>query len=712
MAVIVMSDRFTKRCAQLEPTLKKQVLEMMAKVQQDPASNGARLKPLTNSRDRRVRTARVTDNYRAVLMHPGGETYYLVEVLPHDDALAYATNVEFSVNPVHGGVEYIDRSAVEALTPALDESSGTDDRGESLLSPHNTKTLVQLGMPEDLAPLCLRITEEAELDALARALPKLQATVLTGLAVGLSPEQVWEEVAAESVEAAPIDTQDFEAALTRPTTQTTFAVAETPADAQRIVEESIEAWRIFLHPLQRKLAYEQRWNGPARLTGGPGTGKTVVAMHRARALAERMATTERSGQRILFTTFTRTLAEDVQRNLELLGGKELLDKVDVLNVDRLAMRLVNARRATRVRIINEPELQDRCNDVLDSLQLSLSVDGRFLAEEWSSVILAGQISSRDDYLKTSRRGRGRRLDRLQRADIWRAVEELTRRLDKENLRTFPQLAAEAADLLGGETRQPYDHVVVDEAQDLHAAHWRMVRALIPEGPDDIFLVGDAHQRIYDRPVVLSRLGIETRGRSRRLTLNYRTTGAILRWSLQMLTGETFDDLDAESDSLLGYRSERSGDSPVMAGHGSASEELQGLVAQVQSWLDSGVEPPAIAVAAREQDTIDEVTKALGNAGIEAQQRTAEGVPRGSVVHVSTMHRLKGLEYRCVAVVNASEGAVPLCFALPHPAEDPLAYDQAMKRERCLLYVACTRAREQLSVSWRGVPSPFLGPFVH
>lgn len=711
MAVIVMSDGFTKRCAQLDSSLKKQVLEMMAKVQQDPSLGGVRLKSLTNTRDRRVRTARVNDNFRAVLMHPGGETYYLVEVLPHDDAIAYATNVEFSVNPVHGGVEYIDRSAVEAVVPQDDADAGAAEAREPLLSPHTDKTLVQLGIPEDLAPLCLRITEEAELEALCRTLPKLQVTALTGLAVGLSPEQVWEEVAAESVEAAPIDTEDFEAALARPTTQTSFAVAETPEDAQRIVEQSIEAWRVFLHPMQRALAYDKRWNGPARLTGGPGTGKTVVAMHRAYALARRLAERSQNGRRILFTTYTRTLAEDVERNLELLGGKELLDKVDVLNVDRLATRLVNARRGKQVRIVQDSELHDLCEQVIDKLHLDTPFDGRFLAEEWSSIVLAGNISSRDEYLKASRRGRGRRLDRLQRVDVWRALEELTRRLDENNQRTFRQLAAEAADFLRQEGRPPYEHVVVDEAQDLHASHWRMIRALVPEGQDDIFLVGDAHQRIYDRPVVLSRLGIETRGRSRRLTLNYRTTGAILRWSLQMLTGQTFDDLDAGDDDLLGYRSERSGDAPTLAPYGSAADEMRGLARQIRSWLEGGVEPAAIAVAVREKDTAEEVLEALRDAGIDAQQRTRDGVPKGDVVHVSTMHSLKGLEYRCLAVVNASDRTVPLAFALPD-RKDPVAYDQAMKQERCLLYVACTRAREELSVSWRGTPSPFLEPFVH
>src|SRR5690606_20333066 len=109
--------------------------------------------------------------------------------------------------------------------------------------------------------------------------------------------------------------------------------------------------------------------------------------------------------------------------------------------------------------------------------------------------------------------------------------------------THTQAAAEAARLLDGSGEARYRHAIVDEAQDLHAAHWRLLRALVPAGTDDLFIVGDAHQRIYGRPLVLSRYGIETRGRSRRLTVNYRTSREILTWCSAVMQGASVDDLE-------------------------------------------------------------------------------------------------------------------------------------------------------------------------
>ena len=157
-------------------------------------------------------------------------------------------------------------------------------------------------------------------------------------------------------------------------------------------------------------------------------------------------------------------------------------------------------------------------------------DARFLHDEWSQVVLGQALSSREEYFRARRAGRGRTLNRVQRAEVWQLVEQFTKRLtEREPVDVPPGRGARRADREGaGSGEGPrYRHVVVDEAQDLSPAHWMLLRAMAAPGPDDMFLAGDTHQRIYDSYVSLGSLGIAIRGRSTRLTLSYRSTHEIL-----------------------------------------------------------------------------------------------------------------------------------------------------------------------------------------
>ena len=196
----------------------------------------------------------------------------------------------------------------------------------------------------------------------------------------------------------------------------------------------------------------------------------------------------------------------------------------------------------------------------ETMLLELGVtgwDGRFLNDEWSQVVLGQALSSRDEYFRARRAARGRTLNRVQRAEVWQLVEQFTKRLREQNLRTFRQVAAEAARIerrQAADGKHRYRHVVVDEAQDLSPAHWMLLRAMVAPGPNDMFLAGDTHQRIYDSYVSLGSLGIAIRGRSTRLTLSYRSTHEILATAEALLGRELWDDLDGGTDTLDGYRS--------------------------------------------------------------------------------------------------------------------------------------------------------------
>ncbi|MCX4529324.1 AAA family ATPase [Streptomyces sp. NBC_01551] len=708
-AKVIMADVFGKSYDALDGSVQPQVLQFIMKMQRDPDSNGLNLKPPKGARDKRVRTARVTDNYRAVLMHYADRIYYLVAVLPHDDAYDFAANILFDINKVTGGIELINLGSLYGTLSGQPKPADTAPDAPSLFAGVSDADFERLGVHTSIVPALREIHSEDAVLGIVETLPKLARDVILCLADGMTVEEVWEQVSSLAATKDKVDTQDYEAAIERPATKEAFVVTGDFAEFGRILTEPLSAWRIFLHPAQRALAERKSpYKGSVRVTGGPGTGKTVVALHRVKALAERLP----AGQAILLTTFTTNLANLLKSMLKDLGGAQLLAKVDVRNIDKVAYGTVKETFGSEAPSrLKDSEILNRWIELAQEQQTP-RFDGRFLDAEWKQVVLAQDIRSRDEYFAASRAGRGRRLNRPERAQVWSLVEEFERRLDREKAAGVTQLAVQAARIASGwsDEERPYRHIIVDEAQDLHAAHWKLLRALVPDGDDDLFIVGDAHQRIYDNRTSLSAHGIKIRGRSKRLTLNYRTTRQILAASLNLLGGSTFDDLDGNPEQLRGYRSVLAGAHPETTGYRTAAEEMTALAKRVDSWQQEGIKPHEIAVVARTHATADSAVQALRDAKLAAVKVEDYRVPDPDEgVHVMTMHRIKGLEYRAVAIVGAGAQQMPLPSAITLEREDRLQHAADLRREQSLLFVSATRAREQLSISWSGRPSQFLEP---
>jgi superfamily I DNA/RNA helicase len=361
-------------------------------------------------------------------------------------------------------------------------------------------------------------------------------------------------------------------------------------------------------------------------------------------------------------------------------------------------------------------------------------DEEFLFTEWTQVILDQGITSRTDYFRARRSGRGRTVGRAQRAEIWQLVEKFIKRLDEKGLWISRQIAEQAArveierakkiddyeadkaehgvmvhreDQSGAWLKRRFRHVVVDEAQDLNAAHWRMLRAMVAPDRNDLFLVGDTHQRIYDNYVSLGKLGVNIRGRSARLRLSYRTTHEILGSALALLGDQDWDDLDEGTDDLTGYRSILRGPRPDFRKAENWAAELDTIADLVRSWND--VSNASIAVCVPERWMVAEVESRLGKAGVMAAAIGSDGPKLQDAVHVGTMYRFKGLEYQRVIIAGAAEGLVPPRRIDQYKDSDPLRYRRESQRARSLLFVAATRARDALVISWHGAPSPFLPP---
>ncbi|ASR03332.1 UvrD-helicase domain-containing protein [Gordonia rubripertincta] len=713
---VLMHQQFEDSYDRLDGSIRNRVLNFMVRLQREPDSPGLDLKHPQGAPSY-VRTARVTDNYRAVLVTSGsaGETELLslVAVKKHDDAYTLANSLRLEVNSKTGAAELY--QPVELQT-ALDNADLVNSIESRPFLPSNVRQLdlERFGVAPEVAERLTKVTEEDAFLSIAGALPATQGSAVLDLAFGKSPDDVWRDYGIE--ETGPIDVDDVEKALQRPISRLNFttAAADNEDELRAVLEGDFAKWRVWLHPLQRKLAYHDGWNGPFRVTGGAGTGKTVTAIHRARHLAERLEKAE-STSKVLLTTFTKNLAKAIEAQVVELAGPQILKKVDVQNVDSLARSMVAATDSGRGLVHGSTLVHDTDRRVIDLWKGAAQVssgdwDAAFLADEWSLVVLGNAIQDEKEYLRVPRSGRSQRLSRLQRADVWLAIEQFRRLMRAEGLITFTELAARAAAALDSDTNLRntfgYRHAVIDEAQDLHPAHWKMLRALIAPDTDDLFIVGDAHQRIYGRPTPLSRYGVETRGRSRRLTINYRTSREILRWTLKVADPEV-DDLDNESETLEGARSVFGGPEPETLGFDGVADENHGIVSVIKRWNDDGMKPSDIAVFAYETRHVEDIARILREAGVDNAVVGADTREEklGDLVRVMTMHRAKGLEFRGVILARTGANDFPPKYVTRLKGE---AREREMKKLRSVLYVAGSRARERMAITCTGSPSVMLG----
>ncbi|WP_171162548.1 UvrD-helicase domain-containing protein [Streptomyces sp. I05A-00742] len=712
MPQIAITNTFWEGVDRLDKPARARVHKAMGKFQQMSvhqlhSDKGLHLESVVSSRDPRMRTIRVDKGLRIVLLAPddGSDLFVFVHVVSHDKAYSWAKRRLYTVNAVTRCLEVRDLTAMEQITPVFAQEAETAPR--LLFAAWSDTVLRHLGIDDVTLRAARTITGRAQLDAFGALMPEDQFEALWLLAEGFDADDVYRDlVTARQV--ATVDESDAkqsELAAAAGRTRSRIALVTGPEELADTLAKPFAAWRVFLHPAQRRIAYRPGYAGPAQITGGPGTGKTVVALHRVKHLLSRSPDT-----RVLLTTYTSALARSLRAGLALLldHDQALLNRVTVTTVDALARRTVLELHGNPDTVLGDKDERQRWQRLARRLQLPWS--DAFLAQEYRHVLLAHDLRTPEEYAVCRRRGRGSALGQSQRERVWQAMTRFEDELARDRSCTWLQLCAQAARLLHDKPGEgpSYDHVVVDEAQDLHPAQWRLLRALVTEGPDDLFLTGDPHQRIYDARVSLRSLGISVTGRGARLRLSYRSTEEILRWSRALLDGEPVTDLTGdEPDSLSGYRSLLHGEQPVCEGHGTEAAEVDAVVRRVRDWVAAGVAPSEIAVCARFHTQTAWIGVRLAEAGLPVV-RVKDGEPDDTAgVRLSSLHSLKGLEFRCVAVAGVTASAFPFQKAVTPAEVDPVQHSTDLANERCLLFVACTRAREALYVSYSGRPSTFL-----
>jgi superfamily I DNA/RNA helicase len=697
MPTVAIASEFLDAFASIPRAQQRKVREFTEKFRHDPRSSGINYEKIQDSRDDKVRTVRIGLDYRGVVLHPErGDVYVLIWVDHHDEAMAWARNKRFEINRYTGALQVININEIEEVVTEVEEVI----ESTNFLKEYDDDLLLSFGVPELLLPAVRAVESQDKLLALGAHLPAEATEALYWLADGLKPGEVKDALEQQSKTNKVVDTDDFEKALDHPDSKRRFKTIASQQNLAAMLNAPLEKWRIFLHPSQEKLV---QWevNGPIRVLGGAGTGKTVVAMHRARYLVQSVFTEKTD--RILFTTYTANLAKNIESNLGNLCGDEG-ERVEVVHLHSWAVRFMRTQ-GIEFNIVNDKD-KNECWQEAVAVADEVDWDIGFLRQEWEQVIQTHGISDKQKYLRISRVGRGKTLSRPQRAKIWEVFAEYREALRSRGKFEWLDVIRETRRYL--EEKQhllPYRSLVVDEAQDFHIEEWRLIRCLVPEGKNDLFIVGDAHQRIYGRRVVLGQCGINIRGRARKLRVNYRTTEQIRDWAVALLEGIQVDDLDGGSDNQEGYHSLLSGVVPDVKIFESLEEE-QAFIGELLRELLIEYEPQEICLVARTNSILGrDYIPLVEMADIPRVVLGQEDIGEKKGIRIATMHRVKGLEFPCIIICGANDGVIPL--TAPWLVDDPTGKVEHEERERSLLFVAATRARDRLMVTAAGMPSPYI-----
>jgi hypothetical protein len=691
-AELAVSKDLLRQLAQLPPKVLKKVFELVDGFEHDSKSAARHLEPIHQFRDKRARTARVGDDYRAIIVAPEqGNRYLLVYVDHHDEAMRWARNKVFNIHPVTGSLQVFDVEAATAAVPAPSAKASAKEAFGQFADDQ----LVQLGVPEPLLPSVRRVRDDAGLMRLAPHLPEEASEALTWLLAGDSFDEVKAVVSASKKH--KVDTADFGTALNDLNTQRRFVRIRSALELEEMFSRDVDEWRIFLHPDQRRIVTHDFAGGAARVLGGPGTGKTVVAMHRAKFLVDNFF--KDTDDRVLFTTFSKSLAQDIKRNLRKLCGGADHPRIEVTHLHSWSARWLR-EQGIGVRIANEEDRRQAWSDATGITGL-----GRFtlafVKAEWDRVVQAQNVTDEVGYLRVSRKGcGGGLLKKTDRQFLWSVFSAYREQLQQKGSQEFVDVVRMARQKLETSGAPPYRAVVVDETQDFGPEELKLLRALAPSGPNDLFLVGDSYQRIYAVPVRLSACGIDIVGRGKRLRVNYRTTHEIREYALQLFGSGQRDDLDGGLDSLRGYTSVLSGPDPQEEWFADEAAERKAMVAHVRR-LSERAKPESLGVLAPTRAEVRACVDTLRKAGVAALALDEkEELPDDPGVRVCTMHRAKGLEFHHVVVCGLGDDRFPRSIR-PELADDDLAVEEQLAREKSLLLVACTRARETLLLSGWG-----------
>jgi UvrD-like helicase C-terminal domain/UvrD/REP helicase N-terminal domain len=690
------ADTFFKALGKLTAQEQSQVKITVFDLQRDQGGSGLQMHRIDNSKDPNFWSVRVSRDIR-IIVHKTASSFLVCFVAHHDDAYAWAERRRIDRHPTTGAAQIVEirerviEIKMPAVVPAVADFTEpeVDEPEPAIFAGLDHQDVLSVGVPEDWIDDVLAATEARFLD-IADHLPGEAAEALLEYAtVGILPRH---DIGASQ-------TEPFE----HPDAQRRFRVMEDREELARALDYPWDQWTVFLHPSQRSVV-EREFTGPARVAGSAGTGKTVVALHRAARLLR-----SDPDARVLLTTFSSPLANRLRAKLPMLTADDgrLLPSVTVRSWEGIARELFT--------LINghEPRVA-RPGQVATAMRAAMAATGlqghseRFLLSEWTNAIDAWQIRTLDDYQAVRRIGRRSRLGARQREQLWPVFDAVRQTLQKQNVLTWSMVFEQVADHYRDKPAKPFTHVIVDEAQDLGVPQLRMLSAIMEDRPNALFLAGDLGQRIFREPFSWRELGVDVRGRSTTLKVNYRTSHQI-RQAADRLLPPAIRDADGIEEERSGTVSIFNGPEPVLCQCESEATEAQTVGTWLADALANGIEPDEIGVFVRHEALLPRARTAVRNAGVTVMEISDRPEEADGRVSVGTMHMAKGLEFKAVVVMACDDEELPLQSRM-ETAADSGEIEEIFDTERRLFYVACTRARDRLMVSGVEPVSDFFADF--
>lgn len=682
-----ISDTFTDSLARLTGDEQKAVKTTAFDLQINPANPGMSFHKIDKAKDKNFWSVRVSSDIR-LIVHKNDNNFLLCYVDHHDKAYEWAERRKLEVHPATGVAQLVElrETVKEIFIPVYVEQEVEIAKPEPrLFIKFSDEELLNYGVPPEWLNDVKEATEET-LFFLTDHLPAEASEALLELATGSIP----------SIAQPVVTGQD---PFAHPDAQRRFRTMNNIEELERALNFPWDKWAVFLHPAQKQWV-ERDYSGPSRVSGSAGTGKTIVALHRAVFLAK-----SNPDARVLLTTFSTILANSLKVKLRRLISNEphLAEQIEVYSINELGLRLYKSNISKPV-IISEKQisetLKNKSKDVADN-KFSLA----FLISEWTYVVDAWQLKTWEEYRDVKRLGRKTRLPEQQRAILWSIFEKVNLELNIKKLLTYSGLFDRLANFITEEKKYPFDYAIVDEAQDISVCNLRFFAALGANDTNALFFAGDLGQRIFQQAFSWKAVGIDIRGRSRTLNVNYRTSHQIRRHADRLLAPEVTD-ADGNVEERGKTMSVFNGPNPSIKIFETTEEESAFIGNWISDQINGGVAPNEIGVFVRSEKQLDRAIESakVAKAVYKVLDESVETIS-GSIA-ISTMHFAKGLEFKAVAVMACDDEVIPLQERI-EAITDNADLEEVYNTERHLLYVACTRARDTLLVTSVDPASEFL-----
>ena len=693
---ITYSKHYFSSLTKLPSDVQDDFTKAMFVFMMNPNHNSLYVKPWkSNGKKTDVFEFRVSIKYRCLFLDLGHKHYMFILACHHNE-----TNNGNKIKGFLGsnfdyetGELIPDESRIDELVAEIEASGASKDQKEKMLFDDlSEKQLRYMKIPAELFPIIRKIPDIETLKALEGELAEDTYSALLWYAEGDPIDDIVQTLYGEN---AIHTDSDQDSVQVKPYKSNSFITIDSISEYEKILSGSLEAWRIFLHPEQRYLS-EKNFNGSAKVTGGAGTGKTVTAMHRAKWIAEHL----KNGQKVFFTTFTKNLTEDIRVNLKkLCPDSTVFNRIEIDNIDNWAVFYFQQFNKEDTVEYNLNDVWRKAYNNNPDPELPLT----FFIEEWERVLVQNEAFTFESYLASSRRGRQQLPGgRKKKEAIWPVFQAFMDLCKERHILDIQRIMIACIKHLQTRTTPLYESVIVDEGQDFSPTAYKLLRAMTsPEHPNDLFIVGDSRQRIYNHKQSLSSYNIKVRGRSYRLRLNYRTTDEIRASALHILDGIRFDDMDGNEDPVSGYRSMIHGNAPVFKSFPDEIQELEFIHSQIEQYRAQEVQLKDICLVSASKRQCDYYKDKLEKQGIpcvtlerERDDRSVDGV------RISTMYRVKGLEFNHILIAGVDSRHFPQKYLFTPDMSD-LQREEVLKTNRCLLYVSMTRAKMTVVVTAPG-----------